>query len=101
MSQTHAETPLTTDVLTRAEEDRRREARNAARRDKRRADQRARIARHAAQELVTWGRWDGDRPCATEQDVIRRANHMYSGYLKTEHITEAEAAAALAQVIGA
>ncbi|AUY51921.1 hypothetical protein [Streptomyces sp. CB01881] len=82
------------------EDRQRRERRNERRRAKRRADSRFRIARHAAWQLVTYGRWENGRPAATDEDVIRAADAMYGGYLKSGPITRSEAATALAAVLG-
>ncbi|MFJ1900504.1 hypothetical protein [Streptomyces sp. NPDC088115] len=86
-SETVATTPATVEQ--------RREARNRRRREQRRVERRLRMARHAASELITYGRWDGDKPTATPQDVISQTGAMYGGYLKGAPITEAEAEAAL------
>ncbi|MCX4754295.1 hypothetical protein [Kitasatospora purpeofusca] len=75
-------------------------AANERRRAKRRADSRARMARHAAHELVAHGQWVNGAPAATPASVARRASAMYSGHLKGELITTTEAAAALAAVLG-
>ncbi|MDY0809897.1 hypothetical protein [Kitasatospora purpeofusca] len=75
------------------------QAANERRRAKRRADSRARIARHTAWQLVTYGRWEGGRPLATATDVVRNADLMYGGHLKGESITTTEAAAALAAIL--
>ncbi|MFC5664108.1 hypothetical protein ACFP3U_14080 [Kitasatospora misakiensis] len=72
---------------------------NERRRAKRRADSRARMALHAANELVTFGQWQDGRPTATPADVARRATAMYSGYLKGELITTIEGATALETVL--
>ncbi|MFF4856579.1 hypothetical protein ACFY2N_16970 [Streptomyces rubiginosohelvolus] len=75
--------------------DQRREDRNRRRRDQRRVEGRLRRARHAASELICYGRWDGDEPAATPQDVITQTEAMYGGYLKGVPLTEAEAEIAL------
>ncbi|MFF2659301.1 hypothetical protein ACFVUH_18270 [Kitasatospora sp. NPDC058032] len=73
-----------------------RQDRNAARRAKRRAEGRARMIRHAAGELTTYGPWENGRPTATPADIARKANAMYGGYVKGEPITAGEAADTLA-----
>ncbi|MFI8457654.1 hypothetical protein [Kitasatospora sp. NPDC085464] len=77
----------------------RHQACNERRRAKRRADSRARMARHAASELIAYGPWENGRPTATPASVAHRANGMYVAYLKGEPITTTEAAAALQAVL--
>ncbi|MFJ5843947.1 hypothetical protein [Streptomyces sp. NPDC092903] len=86
---------MDTTTVTPATDEQSREDRNRRRRDQRRVEGRLRMARHAASELIRYGRWDGDEPAATVQDVIGRTDAMYGGYLKGVPITEAEAAFAL------
>ncbi|MGR8009636.1 hypothetical protein [Streptomyces hypolithicus] len=86
-------------VIDTTTADTRRQDRNRKRRDQRRVEGRLRMARHAARELVTYGAWDGDRPTATAQDVIRQTGAMYGGYLKGVDITPEEAAVALRVVL--
>ncbi|MFF1916124.1 hypothetical protein ACFVYE_31970 [Streptomyces sp. NPDC058239] len=82
-------------TATPATDEQRREARNLRRREQRRVEGRLRMGRHAASELIRYGKWDGDEPAATVQDVIGQTDAMYGGYLKNIPLTEAEAEIAL------
>ncbi|WP_329117467.1 hypothetical protein [Streptomyces sp. NBC_01465] len=73
----------------------RREDRNRRRRVQRRIEGRLRMARHAAHELITYGRWIDNEPAATAQDVIAQTGFMYGGYLDGVPITTVEAEIAL------
>ncbi len=57
------------------------------------------MARHAAQELVTYGEWKDGRPAASTADVIGATGAMYGGYLAGEDITPKEAKVALSLVM--
>lgn len=78
-----------------ATDEQHREDRNRRRREQRRIEGRLRMARHAASELIRYGRWNGNEPAATPQDVISQTEAMYGGYLKGIPLTEAEATFAL------
>ncbi|MEU8677322.1 hypothetical protein [Streptomyces sp. NPDC048560] len=82
-------------TATPAADEQRREDRNRRRRERRRVEGRLRMARHAASELIRYGRWDGDEPAATAQDVVSQTEAMYGGYLKDIPLTLAEAEIAL------
>jgi hypothetical protein len=72
-----------------------RDDRNARRRAKRLANRRARMARHAAFTLISYGTWTDNLPDATPADVAAQATGMYSSYLKGVDITPAEGETAL------
>lgn len=80
--------------------DQRRQDRNERRRAQRLAEARLRRARHATRTLLSEDRsYDGDRLLTTADDITRRTDAMYGGYLKGVPITPEEAATALEAVL--
>jgi hypothetical protein len=78
----------------------RRAAANRRRREKRRHASRQRAARHATQELLTWGGlWKGDIPTVTPADVIAKTAALYGNYRDLQDITVEEATEALVEVL--